>query len=208
MAKKATSKMYYKVLGKMSKIAIQKDTGDFRLLDKRCVNAICQMREQSRCTKSLFDLIGYNKKEILFQREKRIAGKTKWNYPKLIQLAIDGITSISTAPLRWMSYISIILFLISILYGIILSVCITIGVNVEQLHFILLGIIFLGSIQMIWMSIIGEYVGRMFQETKNRPAYFIDEINNKKENNQSKENVDEQEKNNPNDINDYHYFTN
>lgn len=61
---------------------------------------------------------------------------------------------------------------------------------------------------MIWMSIIGEYVGRMFQETKNRPAYFIDEINNKKENNQSKENVDEQEKNNPNDINDYHYFTN
>lgn len=206
--KKATSKMYYKVLGKMSKIAIQKDTGDFRLLDKRCVNAICQMREQSRCTKSLFDLIGYNKKEILFQREKRIAGKTKWNYPKLIQLAIDGITSMSTAPLRWMSYISIILFLISILYGIILSVCITIGVNVEQLHFILLGIIFLGSIQMIWMSIIGEYVGRMFQETKNRPAYFIDEINNKKENNQSKENVDEQEKNNPNDINDYHYFTN
>ena len=105
--KKTTSKIYYQILEKISKIPIQKDTGDFRLLDKRCVIAICQMREQSRCSKSLFNWIGYHKKEILFERDKRIAGKTKWNYSKLIQLAIDGITSLSTAPLKWISYMSV-----------------------------------------------------------------------------------------------------
>ena len=89
--KKFTSKMYYKVLQSLTNVQIQKDTGDFRLLDKRCVNALKKMRETQRCSKSMFSWIGYKKKEVLYDRDPRIAGKTKWNYKKLIDLAIDGI---------------------------------------------------------------------------------------------------------------------
>ena len=109
--KKFTSKMYYRVLQSLTKVEIQKDTGDFRLLDKRCVNALKKMRETGRCSKSMFSWIGYNKKEILYDRDPRIAGKTKWNYKKLIDLAIDGITSFTTSPLRISTYLSIPTFL-------------------------------------------------------------------------------------------------
>ena len=98
--KKFTSKMYYKVLQSLTRVEIQKDTGDFRLLDRRCVNALKKLRESQRCSKSMFSWIGYNKKEVLYDRDPRIAGKTKWNYKKLIDLAIDGITSFTTSPLR------------------------------------------------------------------------------------------------------------
>ncbi len=108
--KKFTATMYYKVLQKFTKIPIQKDTGDFRLLDKRCVQTICNLRETGRCSKSIFSWIGYNKKAIYFDRDKRIAGETKWNYKKLIDLAIDGITSLSTTPLRWPIYTAFITF--------------------------------------------------------------------------------------------------
>lgn len=89
LLKKITSKMYYKVLQCLAGIEIQRDTGDFRLLDKRCVNALKKMRESQRCSKSMFSWIGYNKKEVLYDRDPRIAGKTKWNYSKLMDLAID-----------------------------------------------------------------------------------------------------------------------
>ena len=105
--KKFTSKMYYRVLQKLAGMEIQKDTGDFRLLDRRCVNALKKLRESQRCTKSMFSWIGYNKKEVLYDRDPRIAGKTKWKYKQLIDLAIDGITSFTTSPLRLATYISI-----------------------------------------------------------------------------------------------------
>lgn len=98
--KKFTSKMYYKVLQSLTRVEIQKDTGDFRLLDRRCVNALKKMRETQRCSKSMFSWIGYNKKEVMYDRDPRIAGKTKWNYKKLVDLAIDGITAFTTSPLR------------------------------------------------------------------------------------------------------------
>ena len=98
--KKLTSKIYYKVLQSVTNIEIQKDTGDFRLLDRRCVEALKSIRESQRYTKGLFSWIGYNKKEILFDRDPRAAGNTKWNYGKLINLSIDGLTSFTTAPLR------------------------------------------------------------------------------------------------------------
>lgn len=87
--KKTTSKLYYIILQKLTSIEIQKDTGDFRLLDRRCVNALKKMRETQRCSKSMFSWIGYNKKEVTYDRDPRIAGKTKWKYRKLIDLAID-----------------------------------------------------------------------------------------------------------------------
>ena len=103
--KKFTSKMYYRVLQSLTKVEIQKDTGDFRLLDRRCVEALKSMRENQRYTKGLFSIIGYNKKEILYDRDPRAAGQTKWNYGKLIDLSIDGITSFTTSPLRWAALI-------------------------------------------------------------------------------------------------------
>ena len=114
--KKFTSKMYYKVLQSLTKVPIQKDTGDFRLLDKRCVNALKKLRESQRCSKSMFSWIGYNKKEVMYDRDPRVAGKTKWNYKKLIDLAVDGITSFTTSPLRISTYLSIPTFLALFIY--------------------------------------------------------------------------------------------
>ena len=114
--KKFTSKMYYKVLQHLTRVEIQKDTGDFRLLDRRCVNALRKLRESQRNTKSMFSWIGYKKKEVLYDRDPRIAGKTKWNYIKLVDLAIDGITSFTTSPLRLSTFIAIPTFIVLFVY--------------------------------------------------------------------------------------------
>ena len=114
--KKFTSKMYYKVLQDLTNVPIQKDTGDFRLLDRRCVNALKVMKESQRNSKSMFSWIGYKKKAIFYDRDPRVAGKTKWNYSKLINLAIDGITSFTTSPLRISTFIAIPTFLILFVY--------------------------------------------------------------------------------------------
>lgn len=205
--KKLTSKLYYRVLEKMSSIPIQKDTGDFRLLDKRCVNAICQMREYNRCSKTLFSWIGYNKKEILFEREERIAGTTKWNYFKLTKLAIDGITSISTAPLRWSIYVSVILIIASVLYILGLVIWSISGRIVTEINFVILLLLTFFSIQMVFISIFGIYLGKIFEESKNRPVYLLDEINGKKENSQDGEKYEKKENSYIN-INCNHYSTN
>lgn len=160
--KKFTSTMYYKTLQKFTKIPIQKDTGDFRLLDKRCVQAMCKLRETGRCSKSIFSWIGYNKKAIYFDRDKRIAGVTKWNYKKLIDLAIDGITSLSISPLRWPIYISFITFaswLINLIYVIIKQ-------TIEPYQIIISLILFFMGIQFALIGILGEYIGRTFNQTK------------------------------------------
>ena len=114
--KKLTSWGFYRVLQSMTNIEIQKDTGDFRLLDRRCVEAIKQLRESQRYTKGLYSWIGYNKKEILYDRDPRIAGKTKWNYRRLINLSIDGITSFTTSPLRWAAILGIIISCAGFIY--------------------------------------------------------------------------------------------
>ena len=107
--KKFTSKLYYRLLQKTTRIDIQKDTGDFRLLDRRCVEALRSMRESQRYTKGLFSWIGYNKKAIEYDRDPRAAGRTKWNYRRLFNLSIDGFTSFTTAPLRWSALIGILI---------------------------------------------------------------------------------------------------
>lgn len=199
--KKMTSKMYYYILQRFTNIPIQKDTGDFRLLDKKCVQTICKLRENSRCSKSLFSYIGYNKKEVLFDRDKRIAGKTKWNYKKLINLAIDGITSLSTSPLRWATYLGIILFIGQAMY-IIFNIT---SLNENKLLIFLVLLLF--GIQFMLIGIMGEYIGRIFYETKDRPLYLIKQINNKNTN--FMENKDEyKEKTNNNYIDNNNINTN
>ena len=180
--KKFTSKMYYKVLQSLTNVPIQKDTGDFRLLDKRCVNALRKMRETQRCSKSMFSWIGYNKKEVLYDRDPRVAGKTKWNYKKLIDLAIDGIKSFTTSPLRLSTFIAIPTFAALAIYFIYVIIkCFVVAEPIQAYQAIILLILFFSGIQILLFGIMGEYLGRIFNETKNRPLYLINEYNNQKE---------------------------
>ena len=183
--KKFTSKMYYKVLQKMTKIEIQRDTGDFRLLDRRCVNALKKLRESQRNTKSMFSWIGYKKKEVLYDRDARVAGKTKWNYMKLMDLAIDGITSFTTSPLRISTWLAIPTFLMLFIYFIYVIVkCIVTSTVMQAFQASILLILFFSGVQILLFGIVGEYLGRIFNETKNRPLYLVNEYNGEKEMNE------------------------
>ena len=180
--KKFTSKMYYRVLQSLTNVEIQKDTGDFRLLDKRCVNALRKMRESQRCSKSMFSWIGYKKKAIVYDRDPRIAGKTKWNYGKLINLAIDGITSFTTSPLRISTYIAIPTFVALFVYFIyVIAKCCVEHVVIQAFQSIILLVLFFSGVQILLFGIVGEYLGRIFNETKNRPLYLVNEYNGEKE---------------------------
>ncbi len=183
--KKFTSKLYYRILQTLTNVEIQKDTGDFRLLDRRCVNALKKLRESQRCSKSMFSWIGYKKKAILYDRDPRVAGRTKWNYMKLVNLAIDGITSFTTSPLRISTYIAIPTFIALFVYFIyvIVKCCIT-GIIIQAYQAIILLILFFSGIQILLFGIVGEYLGRIFNETKNRPLYLVNEYNEKKEMNE------------------------
>ena len=183
--KKFTSKMYYRILQSFTSIQLQIDTGDFRLLDRRCVEALKSMRENQRYTKGLFSFIGYNKKEILYDRDARAAGKTKYNYGRMINLSIDGITSFTTSPLRWAAIFGVIISLIAFVYMlyIIIKTIVT-GIDIPGYASLMVVILFLGGIQLIFLGIIGEYLGRTFSESKHRPLYFIERYNETKETNE------------------------
>ncbi len=183
--KKFTSAMYYRVLQKLTKIEIQKDTGDFRLLDRRCVNALKKLRESQRNTKSMFSWIGYKKKEVLYDRDPRVAGSTKWNYGKLIDLAIDGITSFTTSPLRLSTFIAIPTFALLFVYFVyVIAKCFVVHQAIQAFQAIILLILFFSGVQILLFGIIGEYLGRIFNETKNRPLYLVNEYNDEKEMNE------------------------
>lgn len=175
--KKKTSEWFYRILQKSTHIPIQQDTGDFRLLDKRCVEALRQFRESQRYTKGLFSWIGYKKKEILYDRDPRAAGTTKWNYPKLINFAIDGITSFTTAPLRISTFLGIIISLLAFIYIFIIIIrTLLFGSDLAGYPSMMAVILFLGGVQLLSLGVIGEYVGRIFNESKQRPLYFIEEF--------------------------------
>lgn len=174
--KKFTSKMYYRTLQSVTRIPIQEDTGDFRLLDRRVVEALKQFRESQRNTKAMFSWVGFHKKEILYDRDPRAAGETKWNYKKLVDLAIDGITSFTTAPLRISTYVGILVSIFAFIYLLYLVVrTIFFGSDLAGYPSMMAVILFLGGVQLVSLGIIGEYIGRIFNETKQRPLYLIEE---------------------------------
>lgn len=182
--KKFTSKTYYRLLQKSTRIDIQKDTGDFRLLDRRCVEALKSMRETQRYTKGLFSWIGYHKKAIEYDRDPRAAGRTKWNYGRLVNLSIDGFTSFTTAPLRWSTMIGVLISIIGFLYMLVIIFrTLFYGIDSPGYASTMVVILFLGGIQLIFLGIIGEYLGRTFSEAKGRPLYFIDRYNDEIEDN-------------------------
>ncbi|MGW9531066.1 glycosyltransferase family 2 protein [Paenibacillus terrae] len=179
--KKWTASSFYKLLQRMSRIPIQENTGDFRLLDRRCIEALKQLRETQRYTKGMFSWIGFNKKEILFNRDSRAAGETKWNYYKLLDLAIEGITSFTTAPLRLSAMLGVFISIGAFFYMIfIITRTLIFGGSVAGYASLMTVILFLGGIQLLSLGIIGEYLGRVFNETKSRPLYFVKEYNNGK----------------------------
>lgn len=181
LLKKKTSYYFYRILKKLAKVDIQEDTGDFRLLSKRAIEAIKKIREQHRYTKGFFSWIGFNKKEILFERDVRAAGKSKWNYLKLIELAVEGITAFSSAPLRVSTIIGFITASMAFIYMIFVIVKkIMFGDPVAGYASLVSLVLFFNGIQMISLGILGEYLGRVFNESKNRPLYFVEDFNGKK----------------------------
>jgi glycosyltransferase involved in cell wall biosynthesis len=174
--KKTSSKLFYTILEKSTRVPIQKDTGDFRLLDRRAVEALKQFRESERYTKGMFSWIGFYKKEVTYDRDPRAAGITKWNYSRLINFAIDGITSFTTAPLRFSTYTGFIVSIVAFLYLAYLIIrTLFFGSDLEGYPSTLAVILFLGGVQLLSLGIIGEYIGRIFNETKQRPLYLIEE---------------------------------
>ncbi len=174
--KKTSSKLYYRMLQKATHITIQQDTGDFRLLDRVCVDALKQIRESQRYTKGMFSWIGYKKKEITYDRDPRVAGTSGWSYPKLINFAIDGLTSFTIAPLRVSSVLGIVVSIVAFIYIVFLVVrTIMFGTDLAGYPSMMAVILFLGGVQLLSLGIIGEYIGRIFNETKQRPLYFVQE---------------------------------
>lgn len=179
--RKSFSLLFYKILQKTTKIEVLQNVGDFRLLDKSCIEALRKIRESERYTKGMFCWIGFRKKEILFDRGDRVAGKSAWNFWSLFSLAIEGITSFTTSPLRISSIFGFIVSILAFVYMAFFLVKTWIfGDPVQGFPTLITVILFLGGVQLIAIGILGEYIARIFNETKNRPTYIAREHNGKK----------------------------
>lgn len=165
---------FYKLLQRTSRFDVMQNVGDFRLLDRRCINALRRMRESERYTKGMFCWIGFNKKEVEFDRGDRVAGHSSWGYKQLFSLAIDGITSFTSAPLRISTFVGFIVSMLAFIYMIYVFVKALIwGDPVQGYPSMVILMLFLGGIQLLSLGIIGEYIGRIYNETKNRPDYIV-----------------------------------
>ncbi len=177
-SRKQFSLLYYKLLQKSTRVEILENVGDFRLLDRKCVNVLKSMRESERYTKGMYAWIGFRKKEILFEQGDRLAGNSSWNFWKLLSLAMDGITSFTVAPLRVSTIIGLITSIVAfICMCIIFTKTLIWGERVRGYPTLMVVILFLGGVQLLSLGIIGEYLGRIFNETKNRPPYLVREYN-------------------------------
>ena len=176
LVKKATAHFFYRIIQRVGKFSIPEDTGDFRILSRRAVNAVNAFKEQHRFMKGLFAWIGYKQKAVHYQRNPRHAGKPKMNYWRLWNFAIDGITSFTIAPLKISTYIGLITALGAFAYGIYMVIDTLLHGNpVPGYPSLIVIILVLGGVQLMAIGILGEYLGRIFNETKQRPLYFINE---------------------------------
>ena len=171
----------YGILQRMSRIDILPNVGDFRLLDSRCVLTLRRLRECERYTKGLFCWIGYQKKSIEFDRGDRLMGHSSWNFLKLLNLAVEGITSFSIAPLRIATVCGVLCSISSFIYAIYFLIkTVLYGDETAGFPTLIIVMLFLGGIQLFSLGIIGEYVGRIFKETKGRPTYIASDYNEEK----------------------------
>lgn len=179
--RKRLSLTYYKLLSKSTRLDVLPNVGDFRLLDRCCLDALRQMREQNRYTKGMYCYVGFKKTYVDFETQDRVAGQSSMSYRTLIRLAIEGLTAYTTSPLRWAAGIGVIVSLVSFLYAIwFLIKTIVWGEPVVGFPTLMITMLFLGGVQLLSLGIIGEYLGQVFNETKNRPVYFVRTFNDEK----------------------------
>ena len=176
LLKRTTAHFFYRIIQRISRISIPEDTGDFRILSRRAVNALNTLSEQHRFMKGLFAWIGYRQKAVHYQRNPRHAGETKWNYWRLWNFALDGITSFTIAPLKISTYLGLLTAAGAFAYGIYMLIdTLMHGNPVPGYPSLVVIILILGGVQLVAIGILGEYLGRIFNETKRRPLYFVNE---------------------------------
>ena len=180
--RKILTKWYYSLLQSASETNVYPNVGDFRLLDKSCINALRAMRETDRYTKGLYAYIGFRKQYVDFVQEERAAGTSKWNYFKLFKLALDGLLTSSIKPLQFATKFGMFVSFSAFLYLIYIFIKSLIwGDPVRGFPTLIIVILLLGGIQLLSIGILGEYIGRIFHETKHRPTYFVRTYNGKKQ---------------------------
>jgi polyisoprenyl-phosphate glycosyltransferase len=173
--KRATAGAFYRVIGALSRTPVPQDTGDFRLLSRRAVAALREVREQHRFMKGLFGWIGYRQVGVEYDRAPRAAGETKWNYWKLWNFAIEGITSFTSAPLRVATYVGLASAVFAFVYAIwVIVKTLLFGDPVAGYPSMMVVMLFLGGVQLMALGLIGEYLGRLYFEAKRRPLYLVD----------------------------------
>jgi dolichol-phosphate mannosyltransferase len=171
-----TAKAFYRVFNRLSDVPVPVDTGYFRLMDRRVVEALLAMPERDRFVRGMVSWVGFRQEPVFYQRDRRFAGTTKYPLVKMLRVATDGILSFSMVPLRiaaWMGFVASGVALIGILYALVLRLLTQIWVTGWTLLFI--AVLFLGGVQLISLGIMGEYLGRIYGEVKRRPLYFIKE---------------------------------
>jgi glycosyltransferase involved in cell wall biosynthesis len=175
--KRTTANAFYKLFNRVTDVKIPPGAGDFRLLDRRAVNALLELPERNRFMKGLFSWVGFRQTGVEFVREARVAGSTSWNYLRLFNFAIDGITSFSIAPLRIASLVGVTASILGFIYAAVLTLrTIIFGVDVPGYASIMVVTMFLGGMQLICLGLIGEYLGRLYIEAKGRPLYIIADV--------------------------------
>ena len=176
-AKRATASAFYRLMARIGgSVSLPRDTGDFRLMSRRALDALLTLRERHRFMKGLFAWVGFPSKAILFDRAPRAAGSTKWNWWKLWKLSLEGITSFTTAPLLLATYLGFAAAGGAVAYGIVIMVrTLAYGSPVPGYPSLLVVVLFLGGVQLVTLGIIGEYLGRIFNETKQRPLYIVEQ---------------------------------
>lgn len=172
--KRLTAATFYRVIDRMSDTPIPRDTGDFRLMSRRAIEALRQLRERHRFMKGLFGWVGFKQVPVPYHRDPRAAGKSKFNFWKLWNFALEGITSFSTVPLRIATYFGLLAATVAFVYGaVIVAKTLMFGEPVRGYPSLMSVVLFLGGVQLVALGIIGEYLGRMYEETKRRPLYLI-----------------------------------
>lgn len=174
--KRATSHAFYRVINRLSDVPVPRDVGDFRLLSRRAVDALNELPERNRFMKGLFAWIGYRQATIDYDRARRAAGQSKWQYWRLWNFAIEGITGFSIAPLKAATYLGLASALGAFAFALYFLVkTLAAGDPVAGFPTLIVTILFLGGMQLIALGVLGEYVGRLSTESRRRPLYLIDE---------------------------------
>jgi glycosyltransferase involved in cell wall biosynthesis len=175
--KKATASLFYRLMGSVSRIEIPRDTGDFRLMSRRAVDALGKLREQHRFMKGLFAWVGFPSKPVYYRRDPRHAGETSFNYVKLWNLAVEGFTSFTIAPLKVATYTGLFIAFVAFVYAAyVVYKTLRYGDPVQGYPSLMTVVLFLGGVQLVFTGIIGEYLGRVFNEVKGRPLYLTKEV--------------------------------